>query len=59
MDFIVGLPQTRTSYDSIWVVVDRLIKAAHFILVKTTYNNAILAELYMSWIVACMAFQIR
>jgi hypothetical protein len=59
MDFIVGLPQTHTSYDSIWVVVDRLIKAAHFILVKTTYNNAILAELYMSWIVACMAFQIR
>jgi IS30 family transposase len=48
MDFIVGLPRTRAVYDSIWVVVDRLPKATHFILVKTTYNIAVLAELYMS-----------
>jgi hypothetical protein len=51
MDFIVGLPRTRTGYDSIWVVVDRLTKAAHFIPVKTTYNSAVLAELYMARIV--------
>jgi hypothetical protein len=51
MDFIVGLPRTRTGYDSIWLVVDRLTKAAHFIPVKTTYNNAVLAELYMAQIV--------
>jgi IS30 family transposase len=51
MDFIVGLPLTRVGYDSIWVVVDRLTKVAHFILVKTTYNSAVLAELYMSRIV--------
>jgi hypothetical protein len=51
MDFIVGLPRTRAGYDSIWVVVDRLTKATHFIPVKTTYNNAVLAELYMSRIV--------
>jgi hypothetical protein len=31
--------------------VDRLTKAAHFIPVKTSYNNAVLAELYMSRIV--------
>jgi hypothetical protein len=48
MDFIVGFPRTRTGYDSIWVVVDRLTNAAHFIPVKTTYNSAVLAELYMS-----------
>jgi hypothetical protein len=42
MDFIVGLPRTRTGYDSIWVVVDHLTKATHFILVKTTYNCAVL-----------------
>jgi transposase InsO family protein len=51
MDFIVGLPRTRTGYDSIWVVVDRLTKAAHFIPVKTTYNSVVLAELYMAQIV--------
>jgi hypothetical protein len=51
MDFIVGLPCTRAGYDSIWVVVDHLTKAAHFITVKTTYNSVVLAELYMSQIV--------
>jgi transposase InsO family protein len=51
MDFIVGLPCTCAGYDSIWVVVDRLTKAAHFIPVKTTYNCAVLAGLYMSRIV--------
>jgi hypothetical protein len=51
MEFIVGLPRTRAGYDSIWVVVDRLTKAANFIPVKTSYNSAVLAELYMSRIV--------
>jgi transposase InsO family protein len=31
--------------------VDRLTKGAHFIPVKTTYNSAVLAELYMARIV--------
>jgi hypothetical protein len=48
MDFIVGLPRTQAGYDSIWVIVDRLTKVAHFIYVKTTYSGAKLAELYMS-----------
>jgi hypothetical protein len=30
-------------YDSIWVIVDRLAKVAHFIPVKTTYSSAKLA----------------
>jgi len=47
MDFIVGLPRTQSGYDSIWVIVDRLTKVAHFVLVKTTYTGAKLAELYM------------
>jgi hypothetical protein len=51
MDFIVGLPRTRDGYDSIWVIVDRLTKVAHFIPVKTTYTGARLAELYISRIV--------
>jgi hypothetical protein len=48
MEFIVGLPRTHAGYDSIWVIVDRLTKVAHFIPVKTTYSGAKLAELYMS-----------
>jgi transposase InsO family protein len=51
MDFIVGLPHTHIGYDSIWVVVACLTKAAHFIQLKTTYNSAVLAELYTSRIV--------
>jgi transposase InsO family protein len=48
MDFIVGLPRTQVGYDSIWIIVDCLTKVAHFILLKTTYSGAKLAELYMS-----------
>ena len=51
MDFITGLPRTKAGYDSIWVVVDRLTKVAHFIRVKTTYTSAKLAKIYMSRIV--------
>jgi hypothetical protein len=45
MDFIVGLPRTQVGYDSIWVIVDRLTKVAHFIPVKMTYSRVKLAEL--------------
>jgi hypothetical protein len=48
MDIIVGLPRTQARYDSIWVIVDRLTKVAHFIPVKTTYSGAKLTELYVS-----------
>jgi hypothetical protein len=51
MDFVVGLPRTQSSYDSIWVIMDRLTKVAHFIPVKTTYSGLQLAKLYMSRIV--------
>ena len=51
MDFIVGLPRTQRGYDSIWVIVDRLIKVAHFLPVKTIYTGPQLATLYMERIV--------
>ena len=51
MDFIVGLPRTQRGYDSIWVIVDRLTKVAHFMPVKTTYNGPRLAQLYMERII--------
>jgi hypothetical protein len=51
MDFIVGIPTTQSSYDSIWVIVDQFSKVAHFIQVKTTYKGAKLIELYIARIV--------
>jgi hypothetical protein len=48
MDFITELPRISKGYDSIWVIVDRLAKVAHFIPVKTTYKVSQLAELYMA-----------
>ncbi|WVZ51912.1 hypothetical protein U9M48_003012, partial [Paspalum notatum var. saurae] len=56
MDFIVGLPSTQKGYDSIWVVIDRFTKAAHFLPVKTTYRAKQYAELYISRIVALHEF---
>ncbi|WVZ93477.1 hypothetical protein U9M48_039452 [Paspalum notatum var. saurae] len=47
MDFIVGLPRTPKGNDSIWVIVDRLTKSAHFIPVKATHNAPRLAVRYI------------
>jgi hypothetical protein len=51
MDFIMGLPRTSCEHDSIWVIVDCLMKLAHFIPVGTRYRVRQYAELYMSHIV--------
>jgi transposase InsO family protein len=51
MDFIVGLPLTPRKHDSIWVIVDRLTKTAHFIPVLTTYSVERYAEIYVDLIV--------
>ncbi|WVZ49170.1 hypothetical protein U9M48_000547 [Paspalum notatum var. saurae] len=52
MDFIVGLPRTQKGYDSIWVIIDRLTKSAHFIPVKVIYHANTYAELYIARIVS-------
>src|SRR5579883_867170 len=51
MDFIVGLPVTSHRHDSIWVIVDRLTKTAHFIPVHTTYTAKKYAEIYLDRVV--------
>jgi hypothetical protein len=51
MDFLVGLPRTQAGYDAVWVIVDRLTKAAHFIPIKVKYSLEKLAELYLQEIV--------
>ena len=52
MDFMIGLPKTPKGHDSIWVIVDRLTKSAHFLPVKTTYTAAQYAKLFLDEIVS-------
>ena len=51
MDFITGLSRTLKGYTVIWVVVDRLMKRAHFVLGKFTYTASKWGQLYMMEIV--------
>ena len=51
MDFVTGLPRTHKGYDVIWVIVDRLTKSTHFLLVKKTFSLSRLAKLYIKEII--------
>ena len=51
MDFITKLPRTSSGYDSIWVIVDRLTKSAHFIPICEGYGVEKLARIYIKEIV--------
>ena len=47
MDFIMGLPNIKKKYYSIFVVFDKLSKATHFILVKSTYKEVHIADIFL------------
>ncbi|GJR59771.1 putative reverse transcriptase domain-containing protein [Tanacetum coccineum] len=51
MDFITKLPRTPSGYDSIWVIVDRLTKSAHFIPMNEKYKMEKLTRLYLKKII--------
>ena len=51
MDFVSGFPLTQKKHDSIWVIVDRLTKSAHFLPVRLDYSMDRLAKLYVNEIV--------
>ncbi|XP_039128999.1 uncharacterized protein LOC120265176 [Dioscorea cayenensis subsp. rotundata] len=46
MDFVSGFPKTNKGFDSVWIVVDRLTKSAHFLAIKTSLSLEQLVELY-------------
>jgi hypothetical protein len=57
MDFIFVLPRTQSGYDStIWVIVARLAKVAHFIPVKTSYTGQSWQSCIWPELFACMVF---
>ncbi|GJZ16065.1 putative reverse transcriptase domain-containing protein [Tanacetum coccineum] len=50
--FHCELPKTSSGYDSIWVIVDRLTKSAHFLPIKKTDKMEILTRLYLKEVVS-------
>ncbi|GJS51090.1 putative reverse transcriptase domain-containing protein [Tanacetum coccineum] len=52
MDFITKLPKTSNGHDTIWVIVDRLTKSAHFMPTRETDSMETLIRLYIKEIVS-------
>ncbi|GKB31173.1 putative reverse transcriptase domain-containing protein, partial [Tanacetum coccineum] len=52
MDFVTKLPKTSSGHDTIWVIVDRLTKSAHFIPTRETDSMETLTRLYIKEIVS-------
>ncbi|GKE45882.1 reverse transcriptase domain-containing protein, partial [Tanacetum coccineum] len=52
MDFITKLPKTSSGYNTIWVIVDRLTKSAHFLPMKETDLMERLMRLYLKKVVS-------
>nr|GEX52208.1 putative reverse transcriptase domain-containing protein [Tanacetum cinerariifolium] len=52
MDFVTKLPKTSTGQDTIWVIVDRLTKSAHFLPMKETDSMEKLTRQYMKKVVS-------
>ena len=47
MDFITSLPKSKKQNDYIFVVVEKLSKSTHFILVKSTYKVVHIADIFL------------
>nr|GEX33909.1 reverse transcriptase domain-containing protein [Tanacetum cinerariifolium] len=51
MDFVTKLPRTSSGYDTIWVIVDRLTKSAHFLSMREDDSMDKLTKLYLKEVV--------
>nr|GEZ53124.1 putative reverse transcriptase domain-containing protein [Tanacetum cinerariifolium] len=58
MDFVTKLPRTSSGHDTIWVIMDRLTKSAHFLPMHEDFKMDKLARLYLNEIVARHGVQI-
>ncbi|GKF39668.1 reverse transcriptase domain-containing protein, partial [Tanacetum coccineum] len=52
MDFVTKPPKMSTGQDTIWVIVDRLTKSAHFLPMKETYSIEKLTRQYLKEVVS-------
>ena len=52
MDFVTSLPRSQRGNDTIWVIVDRLTKSAHFLAIKETDKFSTLADIYLKEVVS-------
>ncbi|GKG32952.1 reverse transcriptase domain-containing protein, partial [Tanacetum coccineum] len=52
MDFITKFPNSSQGFDTIWVIIDRLTKSAHFFPIRENDPLDKLARLYLNRIVA-------
>ncbi|GJU64091.1 putative reverse transcriptase domain-containing protein [Tanacetum coccineum] len=52
MDFVTKLPKTSSGQDTIWVIVDRLTKSAHFLPMKETDSMEKLTRQYLKEVVS-------
>ncbi|GJW36256.1 reverse transcriptase domain-containing protein [Tanacetum coccineum] len=52
MDFITKLPREKNGHDTIWVIVDRLTKSAHFLAIREDYSMERLERIYIDEIIA-------
>ena len=47
MDFVTYLPWTSRKHDAVWVIVDRLTKSTHFLVVRMTFTLEEFCKLYI------------
>nr|GFA12061.1 reverse transcriptase domain-containing protein [Tanacetum cinerariifolium] len=56
MDFVTKLPRTSNGYDTIWVIVDRLTKSAHFLPMREDDSMDKLTKLYLKEVAEDMEY---